>query len=64
MSKYMTKKWAKEVIENERETNAMYFDGSFSFESLYDMFRYQYRFDHHETMLVLASLVNSGCKFR
>lgn len=65
MAEYMTKAWAREIINTEKEASStMYFDGSIDFDSMYEMFRYQYRFGHHETMLILASLVNAGCKFR
>ena len=59
----MTKKEAKEIIENNKDmTN--YFNGTIDINEMYDMFRYRYRFGEAETMIIISAIVNAGGKFK
>ena len=59
----MTKKEAKEIIENNKDmTN--YFNGILDINEIYDMFRYSYRFGEAETMIIISAIVNAGGKFK
>ena len=61
----MNKTDAKKTIEKIKNDNATnYFNGTLSFNDMYEMFRYRYNFGDAETNLILAALVNSGCKFK
>ena len=62
--KYMTKKAAQEVINNEKELHeTSYFDGSLEASEMKEMLRYRMGFGEAETNFILASMVNAGAKF-
>lgn len=62
--KYMTKKAAQEVINNEKELHeTSYFDGSLKASEMKEMLRYRMGFGEAETNFILASMVNAGAKF-
>lgn len=65
MGKYMTKNWAKDIIASEKESkDTAYFNGELGFYDMYEMLRYRFGFGEHETVVILAALVNAGCKIR
>lgn len=63
MGEKMTKKRAKEVIEEYKDlTN--YFDNSLSLEEMEKMLRYRMAFGDAETRIIIASLIIAGAKFK
>lgn len=64
MSKYMTKKSAKEIIELEKERKETgYFNGDLKFSEMKEMLRYRMEFGEAEANFILASMINAGAKF-
>ena len=59
----MTKKSAKEIIDNSKE-NTAFFDNTISIDDMYEMLRYRMRFGEAETNVIIASLVIAGAKFK
>lgn len=59
----MTKKKAKETIEEYKDLTA-FFDNSMSEIEMYEMLRYRMSFGEAETRVIIASLVAVGAKFR
>lgn len=65
MAKYMTKKAAKEFLDNEKAApQTAYFDGELSASDMKDMLRNRMNFGVAETNVILAALVLAGAKFR
>lgn len=58
----MTNNEAKNII-NENKDNTSYFDGSISYDEMYNMLRYRMAFGEAETKVIIASLKLSGAKF-
>lgn len=63
MEKITTRKQAQEVI-NANKDHTCYFSNEISQEVMYDMLRYRMRFGEAETQVIIASLINSGAKFK
>ena len=62
--KYMTKKAAKEIINQEREIHETnYFGGHLRASDMKEMLRYRMGFGEAETNFILASMVNAGARF-
>mgnify|MGYP006936064554 CR=1 FL=1 len=52
-----------EIIERHKN-DTMYFDDEITMLEMYNMFRFRFRFGYAETMVILASLIKAGAKFR
>ena len=62
--KYMTKKYAQEVIDREKELHETnYFSGELYVSCMKEMLRFRMGFGEAETNFILASMVNAGAKF-
>lgn len=58
-------KWTKaecDILINHYKDNTAYFDGSMTYEEMYDMLRYRMHFGEAETMVIIACIIKCGGK--
>lgn len=63
MNEIITIEEANRVIE-ENKNNTSYFSEDVTQEGMYDMLRFSMRFGQAETMVIIASLIKAGAKFK
>lgn len=63
----MRNHWTQEECKNiiaENKENTNYFDGSMTFNDMYQMLRYRMNFGESETAVIISSLIPNGAKFK